>query len=99
MSFLFLDVNKWAWGLTIISAAEIETYEDSPAWEGETYAPAEVSASLDSWAENSTALVFKDLDGSERKVQIIELKQNLPIISPRQGGDVESFFTLTLQEV
>lgn len=98
-SFIFLDTNKWAWGLTLISTDKIETYEDTAAWAEETYSVDEIADSLASWCENTTALVFKDLDLAERKVQIIDLKQNLPVIAPRQGGNVEAFFTLTLQEV
>jgi hypothetical protein len=98
-SFLFLDTNKWAWGLTIINADSIELYEDDPDWDQEDYNVDEVASQLESWAENTTALVYKDLDLAERKVQIIDLKQSLPVISPRHNNNVEGHFTLVLQEV
>ncbi len=100
MSFIFLDTNKWAWGLTIINADRIETYNDQVDWSpDELYNVSELAAQVESWAGNSTALVFKDLDLTERKVQIIDIKESLPSIGPRHSSNVEGFFTLTLQEV
>jgi hypothetical protein len=98
-SFLFLDTNKWAWAVTLINANKVETYEDSAAWTEQAYNVDEVVKQLESWAENTTALVYKDIDLVERKVQIIDLKVTLPAISPRENNNVESFITLGLQEV
>ena len=98
-SFIFLDTGKWAWGLTIISADKIETFDDDASWTEETFNVDEVAEQLESWSESSTALVFKDLDLGERKVQVIDLRQSKPTISPRHNGNTEGYFSLTLQEV
>lgn len=99
VSFIFLDVNKWAWGLTLISTDRLESYDDDPNTDDVTYNIDEVSDQLEAWAQNTTALLFRDLDLSDHKVQIIDLKKAVPIIGPRHDGNVEAFFTVVLQEV
>jgi hypothetical protein len=71
LSFSMLDTGKYGWGFTIIGADEIET-RDAELDEDNTqvYDVSDVRTTLRGWVENKTALVFKDLDKTERNVQI-----------------------------
>lgn len=105
VSYAMLDTGKMSWGLTINGSDEIEREDVSAAsptlGEGTTqaYTPSEVRDQLWSWVTNKTALTFTDVTGSTYNVQIVGMRETMPVVGPPGSDEPEAFYSLTLLEV
>lgn len=101
-TFAFLDSGKRAWNLIINGADSIET-RDALLEEATTQATdmTDTADTIWGWARNKTKLTLTDIDGSTANVQMIGLKEHMPVIGPNidSEGRPEAFYSVQLLEV
>jgi hypothetical protein len=90
------EVYKHVWMVTVNGAQDIERRDETT----ETQDVTSIATQLWTWAENQTALVFKDLNGDNKNVKIVSMGENQPVIGPNatDHSRPEAFFSLQLQE-
>ena len=101
-SFAILDNGKRAWSFVINGAVEVER-RDALLDEGltQTQDMTDMASTIWGWATNRSALTFTDVDGSTANVQLIGLKEHMPLIGPNIDSEArpEALYQVQLIEV
>ena len=96
LTFSFLDSGKRSWILPVLGVERPELEDGSYA----VYDLSVLESQLWTWIQSQTQLTFVDLDGGQRKVQLVNLQKQFPDVGPQVDGTTrEGFYSLTLVEI
>lgn len=104
VTFIVADTGKSAWSLSLLGVDQVEDWigqQEADLGDNRVQDVASMFGTVRGWAMNKTPLTFKDVDGAEYDVHVVDYSEYLPEIGPRLSDDArpEGFIRLSLQEV
>lgn len=97
LGFLFLSTGKRTWTFSVNATARVQGKDTST----EVQDPAAILSALQGWAADRQPLVYRDVDGTDKRVSITRFEDFKPVVGlPLDSSrGLEGFYALTLTEV
>jgi hypothetical protein len=97
LGFLFLSTGKRTWSFSVNATARVQGKDAQT----EVQDPAAIFDTLQGWATDRTPLVYTDVDGEARTVNITRFEDFKPVVGLPLDSEIglEGFYALTLTEV